>query len=106
MLNINLMLKYTYSVVKYQQLLFLVVEKIAKTDGGLNMPKEIIGLFVNGMSCSHCENSIKKAVGALNGVGNVNVDLGLKKVTIEFDPERVDLKTIKDTIEDQGYDVK
>ncbi|MCX8128662.1 MAG: copper chaperone CopZ [Clostridia bacterium] len=70
------------------------------------MSKEISTLIVEGMSCSHCENSVKKAVSALNGVDNVAVDLKSKKVTIEYDTERVSLDTIKNTIEDQGYDVE
>ena len=70
------------------------------------MASEVKILNVEGMSCSHCENSIKKAVGSLIGVGNVIVDLRSKKVTIEFDPEKVNVDIIKDTIEDQGYDIK
>jgi copper chaperone len=69
------------------------------------MANEVKILNVEGMSCSHCENSVKKAVGALNGVENVTVDLESKKVTIEFDPEKVNVDMIKDAIEDQGYDV-
>ena len=63
-------------------------------------------LNVEGMSCSHCENSVKMAVGALNGVHSVTVDLKSKKVSVEFDSDKVSIGTIKDTIEDQGYDVK
>lgn len=70
------------------------------------MSKEVSILTVDGMSCSHCENAVKKAVGTLNGVDSVTVDLKSKKVSVEYDCERVDLKTIKDTIEDQGYDVR
>lgn len=70
------------------------------------MAKEMKTLNVEGMSCSHCENAVKKSVGALNGVSSVAVDLKGKKVTVEFDPEKVTVNTIKDTIEDQGYDVK
>lgn len=69
------------------------------------MSKEMKTLNVEGMSCSHCENAVKKSVGALNGVSSVAVDLKGKKVTVEFDPERVTVDTIKDTIEDQGYEV-
>lgn len=69
------------------------------------MTKEIYNLTVEGMSCSHCENSIKKAVGALNGVDNVYIDLKTKKVSVEYDPQKVTAGTIADTIEDQGYDV-
>lgn len=70
------------------------------------MPKETNVINVEGMSCSHCENTVKKSVGALNGVDNVAVDLGAKKVMVEYDPDKVNLDTIKGTIEDQGYDVK
>ncbi|HEY5584549.1 MAG TPA: copper chaperone CopZ [Ruminiclostridium sp.] len=69
------------------------------------MANEVKTLNVEGMSCSHCENSVKKAVGVLNGVTNVLVDLKSKKVSIEFDSEKVSIETIKDAIEDQGYDV-
>jgi len=70
------------------------------------MSKENICLTVSGMSCSHCENSVKKAVGALNGVDSVKVDLESKKVYVEYDPARVSLDAIEKAIEDQGYDVE
>lgn len=70
------------------------------------MAIETKSLNVEGMSCSHCENAVKKNVGALNGVSSVAVDLQNKKVMVDFDPEKVSIETIKDTIEDQGYTVK
>lgn len=69
------------------------------------MSKEVRTLNVNGMSCEHCVKAVKGAVGELNGVDSVNVDLKGKKVTIEFDSEKVTAAQIKDAIEDQGYDV-
>ncbi len=62
-------------------------------------------LKVEGMSCSHCENAIKKAVGALDGVSSVTVDLKGKTVTVEYDGTKVSLDKIKNEIEDQGYEV-
>lgn len=62
-------------------------------------------LDVEGMSCSHCENSVKKSIGELDGVQTVNVDLNTKKVLVEFDSDKVSIETIKDVIEDLGYDV-
>ena len=70
------------------------------------MVKEVANLNVEGMSCSHCEASVKKSVGQLNGVSSVTVDLKGKKVMVEYDAEKVSIQTIKDTIEDQGYNVK
>ena len=62
-------------------------------------------LNVEGMSCSHCENAIMKAVGALGGVGSVMVDLEGKAVTVEYDAAKASLDNIKQEIEEQGYDV-
>lgn len=67
---------------------------------------ETANLTVEGMSCGHCASSIKNSVGALNGVGQINVDLRSKKVVVEYDPQKVNTQTIKDTIEDQGYRVQ
>jgi copper chaperone len=63
-------------------------------------------LKVEGMSCAHCEHSIKQAVTALNGVKDVKVALSSKKVTIEYDTEKLTLDTIKNAIEEAGYEVK
>lgn len=62
-------------------------------------------LDVKGMSCGHCENSVKTSVKALTGVSEVKVELKTGKVTVEYDAGQVDLKTIQDTIKDQGYEV-
>lgn len=70
------------------------------------MPKETKVLTVDGMSCSHCENRIIKSVGNLTGVESVSVDLDTQKVTISFEPENVSIDTIREMIEDQGYDIK
>lgn len=69
------------------------------------MSKEVKTIGVNGMSCSHCVHAVKTAVGALEGVEQVEVDLNGKKATVTFDPEKVTLQQVKDAIEDQGYDV-
>ena len=60
-------------------------------------------LNVEGMSCSHCENTVKKAVSSISGVMNVVVDLIGKTVTVTHD-ETVTADIIKETIEEQGYD--
>ncbi|MCU9612949.1 copper chaperone CopZ [Caldibacillus lycopersici] len=66
---------------------------------------EHITLNVSGMSCGHCVKSVEGSVGALNGVNTVTVHLTEGKVEIEFNPEVVSIDTIKETIDDQGYDV-
>ena len=62
-------------------------------------------LKVEGMSCSHCENAIKNAVGSLDGTHSVSVDLKRKTVEVEYDPSKVTRDSIKNKIGDLGYDV-
>jgi copper chaperone CopZ len=61
-------------------------------------------LNVEGMMCSHCESSVKKAVSAISGVTDVSFD---DAATTEIDThnESVDVACIKSEIEEQGYDV-
>lgn len=62
-------------------------------------------LKVAGMSCEHCVSAITKAVGALDGVDEVKVDLAQKTVTVTHDGAKTPLNNIKLEIEDQGYDI-
>ncbi|MFJ7755243.1 copper chaperone CopZ [Peribacillus muralis] len=67
---------------------------------------EKITLNVSGMSCGHCVNAVEGNVGKLDGVESVNVHLDSGKVDIAFDIDKVSLGKIKETIDDQGYDVE
>ena len=66
---------------------------------------EKLTLNVEGMSCSHCEKAVKNAVGALDGVTSVNVDLAQKTVVVEYDPGKVSPDSFKLAIEEEGYKV-
>jgi copper chaperone len=67
---------------------------------------EKVTLNVQGMSCGHCVKAVEGSVGGLNGVSSVKVDLKAAKVDVEFNAQEVSLEKIKETIDDQGYDVK
>ncbi|MGG1573496.1 copper chaperone CopZ [Fictibacillus sp. NRS-1165] len=62
-------------------------------------------LNVKGMSCNHCVNAIEGSVGKLAGVSEVQVNLSEGKVDVTFDSNKVSLEKIKETIDDQGYEV-
>lgn len=66
---------------------------------------ENITLNVQGMSCGHCVNAVESNVGKLDGVEQVKVHLDAGKVDVSFDNEKVTVAKIKETIDDQGYDV-
>jgi copper chaperone len=61
-------------------------------------------LKVEGMSCNHCVNSIETSVGGLTGVSAVKVDLSKNEVSVEYSNEAT-LAKVKETIEDQGFDL-
>ncbi|CAK6473249.1 copper chaperone CopZ [Peribacillus castrilensis] len=67
---------------------------------------ENVTLNVSGMSCGHCVNAVEGNVGKLAGVESVKVHLETGKVDVAFDKEKVSLEKIKETIDDQGYDVE
>lgn len=62
-------------------------------------------LSVEGMSCGHCVKAIEDAVGVLPGVSAITVDLDAKTVAIEYDAAKGDLATVKEAIDDAGYEV-
>lgn len=64
-----------------------------------------IVLQVEGMSCSHCEQSVTKAVSALDGIASVVVSLREKTVTVQYDEEKASPAAMARAIDDQGYDV-
>jgi copper chaperone len=61
-------------------------------------------LKVKGMSCQHCVMSVTKALGQLDGVKNVQVDLA--KGEVRFDnTKEVASSRIAKAIEEAGYKV-
>lgn len=66
---------------------------------------ETVILKVEGMSCNHCVNAIEGSVGKLQGVANVKVSLDQGTVEVSYDASKVKKAEMKNTIEDQGYDV-
>lgn len=65
-----------------------------------------ITLHVSGMSCGHCVKAVEGNVGKLDGVSSVKVNLDNGQVDVEYDEAKVNIETIKETIDDQGYDVQ
>jgi copper chaperone len=60
---------------------------------------------VDGMSCTGCENNIQFALTSLRGVGTVDADHKAKTVQVDYDPEAVTAATLRQAIQDMGYEV-
>jgi copper chaperone len=59
---------------------------------------------ITGMSCQHCVMAVTKALGALDGIQNVQVDLKTGVATYE-EVTPVDAKVVVAAIKKAGYDV-
>ena len=57
------------------------------------------------ISCEHCQHAIEGAVGKLDGIRTVNVDIPTKTVLIDYDPLKVTLTKIEEVLDDTGYTV-
>lgn len=62
-----------------------------------------ISIKVEGMSCQHCVMRIKKALDALKGIQDSDVQIGLVKV--KFDEKNVKKEDIEKAITNAGYKV-
>jgi copper chaperone len=59
---------------------------------------------IKGMSCNHCVGAVTKALGGIDGISNVKVDLA--KGEASFDEAKpVDRAIIRERIRKAGYEV-
>ena len=56
------------------------------------------------MVCDKCAKTVEKAVYRVEGVKDVNVDVGKKLVEVKYLPEQTNLQTLELAITDAGYD--
>ncbi|MFE2847979.1 heavy-metal-associated domain-containing protein [Streptomyces scopuliridis] len=59
---------------------------------------------VAGMTCGHCESTITKAIGDLDGVLSVDVDVTAGRVSVTTGREPDDAEIAK-VVDDAGYEV-
>jgi Cu+-exporting ATPase len=62
-------------------------------------------IHVTGMTCTTCAATIRKGLSQTLGVAQADVNFASEKASIEYDPTKVDLAKIKDTVSQLGYGV-
>jgi len=62
-------------------------------------------IHITGMTCATCASTIEKGLADTPGVERADVNFASEKASIEYDPSRVDLAQLKDTISELGYTV-
>ena len=60
-----------------------------------------ITLNISGMSCGHCLNAVRSALGRTPGVTVDSVTMG--RATVEFDPGKISADKITAAVSDAGY---
>jgi len=58
---------------------------------------------VNGMTCTNCALAIEKKLKGTVGVQNATVNFASETVTVEFDPNLINMKKIFEQVNDAGY---
>ncbi len=69
-------------------------------------PAQTIDLPVSGMTCGSCARAVEHALGGLEGVEDVTVNLAAEQARVAYDPELVDEDAFAQTLQAYGYGVK
>ena len=95
-----------YARIKLKQItqLFFSVSNPCEEISGRGGKGMATTMRVKGMTCQHCVMSVKKALGKLEGIENVDVDL--QRAEVRFDNTKgVASDLVKKAIEEAGYEV-
>jgi len=60
-------------------------------------------LDIVGMTCASCVRTIENSIKKLDGISSVSVNLTTEKARVEFDSEKVSLRSIVNAVEKVGY---
>lgn len=61
---------------------------------------------VDGMTCEKCVDSVHGAVGNMDGVITITVELPTNQATVTFDDTKTSAEDIAEAINDSGFDAK
>lgn len=61
-------------------------------------------LQITGMTCAACANRIERGLNKLEGVTEANVNFALEKASVAYDPSKVDVTKLEETVRKLGYD--
>jgi len=78
------------------------MEKAVK-DAGYNVVHSKATIKIGGMTCVMCVKAIEKAVGELDGVTEINVNLTAEKASVSYNSELSGIQDMKRAVEGAGY---
>ena len=64
---------------------------------------QVVTLVAPDISCAHCEATVRKTVGELPGVVNVDVSAATKVVKVTLENGQTSVPAIQSALDDAGY---
>ncbi len=80
-----------------------LIDKVKDLGYGARVEK--ITLPIRGMSCAACVNKVEKALRSLKGVIQANVNFATERASVEYLPQEVTLRDLKNAVQEVGYKV-
>jgi len=62
-----------------------------------------VAIPIGGMTCAACAQRVEKSIKKLEGVAGASVNLATEKATVQYDPQKIRLSAIRESIEKAGY---
>jgi len=75
----------------------------AVSDAGYAVVNEMVSLKVGGMICASCVSSVEDAIGEVEGVVEVAVNLGDERARVTYNPRIASVADMRTAIEEAGY---
>jgi Cu+-exporting ATPase len=66
-------------------------------------PNKQSTLQITGMTCAACANRIEKGLNKMEGVSSANVNFALEKANVTYDPAKIGMNNLEETIKKLGY---
>ena len=74
-------------------------------DLGYGAKAEKVVLPIQGMTCASCVNRVEKALGSLKGVIQASVNFATERASVEYIPDEVSIRDLKNAVREAGYQV-
>ncbi|MBR8831451.1 MAG: putative copper-transporting ATPase PacS [Chroococcopsis gigantea SAG 12.99] len=68
------------------------------------MAKETLEL--GGMSCAACASAIERLIRNVPGVNDCQVNFGMERAQVDYDPQKTNISTIEAAVERAGYEAR
>ena len=62
-----------------------------------------VNIQIEGMTCAACVKRVEKAILKMDGIKSVSVNFAAERAFVEYDPQKIRIPAIRETIEKTGY---